>query len=288
MGTSTAYSGPGGGTPLIPSWLGPGDEGNPQGEPPANAPETPDGVPLAPADRPAIAAPTIPDRFLGVRSDLTRFARSGGTDRGRLGKAVSGYVSKASGGAKQASLRMGASRQAGAALYGFLSNVQEYGVRDALRQLNLESLAGRPISEVFLGLADHICPDGGTVDEGIAREAFIESMIELTEQGVTDLETLTSDQIQTVFEMFTTHAIEARICNDIGTKTIMMPANADAAIMVQEQLRDFIRNAVSDALTIAREENPVLTQDRVQSFVDSVYERAFVVLQALGNAEADQ
>lgn len=286
MGTSTAYSGPGGDTPLIPSWLEP-DIAVPSATNPSN-PQPPDAVPQAPVDRPPIVLPANPNRFLGVRTDLTRFARSGGTDRARLGRAVSGYVSQASGGPRQAALRMGASRQAGAALYSFLTSVQENGVREALRQLNMDALAGRPIHEVFLGLVDHICPDGGTVDEGIAREAFIESMIELAEQGYTDLETLTPSQIQTVFEMFATHAIEARLCNDIGTKTVMMPANAQAAVMLQAQLRDFIRNGVSDALTKALEETPVLTQNQVLSFVDSVYVRAFEILEVLGDLEANQ
>ncbi|MDD2732646.1 MAG: hypothetical protein PHF56_01795 [Desulfuromonadaceae bacterium] len=154
--------------------------------------------------------------------------------------------------------------------------------------MNLEGLAGRPIDEVFIGLADYICPNAGTVDEGIAREAFVETIIELATFGVTDLDALTPDQMQTVFELYATHAIEARLCNDIGTKLITVPANAQAALRVQEQLRDFIRNAVSDALTAARAETPTLPQDRVQSFVDTVYERAFGILQALGDAEADQ
>jgi Glu-tRNA(Gln) amidotransferase subunit E-like FAD-binding protein len=183
---------------------------------------------------------------------------------------------------------MGAARGAGARLLNFLTDLQARGAREALRALNLEGLAGRPIDEVFVGLADYICPSAGTVDEGIARDAFVETIIELTTLGVTDLDALTPDQMQTVFELYATHAIETRLCNDIGTKLITVPTNAQAALRVQEQLRDFIRNGVSDALTAARAESPTLTQDRVQSFVDSVYERAFGILQALGDAEADQ
>jgi hypothetical protein len=188
----------------------------------------------------------------------------------------------------EAAQRMGASRGAGARLLGFLTDAQARGAREALRSLNLEGLAGRPIAEVFVGLADYICPRAGTVDEGIAREAFIETIIELTTLGVTDLDALTPDQMQTVFELYATHAIEARLCNDIGTKLITAPTDPQAALRVQGQLRDFIRNGVSDALTAARAETPTLTQDRVHSFVDSVYERAFGILQALGNAEAGQ
>lgn len=50
---------------------------------------------------------------------------------------------------------MGSSRGAGAGLVRFLNDASANGVREALRTLNLESLAGRPIEEVFAGLADY-------------------------------------------------------------------------------------------------------------------------------------
>jgi Glu-tRNA(Gln) amidotransferase subunit E-like FAD-binding protein len=183
---------------------------------------------------------------------------------------------------------MGASRGAGARLLGFLVDVQMRGVREALHALDLESLAGRPITEIFMGLADYICPGTSTVDEGIAREAYIETIVELANEGITDLVTLTSDQMQTVFELYATHAIEARICNDIATKVVTMPTDTQAAHRVEQQLRDFIRNGVSDALTQALAETANLTPERTQGFVDAVYESAFSILQALGDAEANQ
>lgn len=293
MGTSTAYGGPAGGTPLVPTWLGSEDGSAPPAGPADAAPAgdgapPPQAVPAAPANRPAIPASTAPGRFTGPRTNFTRFAKSGGSDRGGLGRAVAGYVSSSAGGSRQAAQRMGASRGSGARLLGFLSDAQSRGVREALRTLNLERLAGRPLAEVLVGLADHVCPQAGTVDEGIAREAYVETIVELTSQGLTDLDTLTPDQLQTVFDIYATHAIEARICNDIGMKAVTMPADAHAALRVQEQLRDFIRGGVSDALTVARAETPTLTSDQVQTFVDRVYESAFGFLQARGEAEAHQ
>jgi hypothetical protein len=91
-----------------------------------------------------------------------------------------------------------------------------------------------------------------------------------------------------VFELYATHAIEARICNDIGTKAVTMPTDAQAAHRVEQQLRDFIRGGVADALTRARAETPNLTPERIQGFVDRVYESAFAILQTLGDAEANQ
>ncbi|WP_447553551.1 Qat anti-phage system associated protein QatB [Vreelandella sp. EE22] len=288
MGTSTAYGGPGGGTPLIPSWLGDPEPGS-EPDVDQNGPPAPDLVnPPTPPDKPPISKAADPQRFSGARSNFTRYAVSGGNDRASLGRAVSRYVSTSSGGARQAAQRMGASRGAGARLLGFLADANARGMREALLELNLGSMAGRPISEVFVALADHICPGAGTVDEGIAREAYIETIVDLADEGLADLDAFTSEQMDTVFELYATHAIEARICNDIGTKVVTMPSNARVAHQVEKQLRDFIRGAVSDALIRTQESAPNMAQDHVLTFVDSVYESAFSILQSLGDAEADQ
>jgi hypothetical protein len=182
---------------------------------------------------------------------------------------------------------MGSARGAAGRLVGFLSDAVARGATAALRALNLGTLAGRPIEEVFLGLADYVCPDGGTIDEGIAREAFIETITDLAGAGITDLDSLTADQMQTVFELYATNAIEARLCNDIGAKTITLPSDARQAARVQAQLKDFIRRGVSDALTTARAATATLTPARVLQFVGRIYEQAFGILQIMGDAEGE-
>src|SRR5262249_46636721 len=274
----------GNGTPLIPDFLNPDGSRPPDlpppvdGTPPAQDPGSrptdprtePAAPPAAPPDRAPPLTPPEPDRYTVARANFSRFARTGGDDRRWLGRALSGYVSKSAGGARQAAQRMGSARGAGARLAGFLNDVRDRGAAEALRALNLEALVGRPIEEIFLGLADYICPDGGTVDEGIAREAFIEAVAELAEKGITDLDGLNADQMQTVFEMYAAHAIEARICNEIGTKSVALPSDPRAVQRVQDQLRDFVRRSVSDALTSASPLAGGLTQQRVLDLVDQV------------------
>jgi hypothetical protein len=291
MGTSSAFGGPAGGTPLVPSWLGTDggapaapDGTGPDGTPPGGSPPA---VPPTPPPRAPIPVAGSAMRFAAARNNFSRFAGSGGRDRASLRRAVSHYVGTSSGGARAAAARMGSSRAAGGRLLGFLSDVVARGAREALRALNLGALAGRPIEEIFLGLADYVCPDGGTVDEGIAREAFIETIVDLAAAGITDLDGLTVDQMQAVFELYATNAIEARLCNDIGAKTIILPSDAREASRVQAQLHDFIQRAVADALTAARADVETLPPDRVLGFVGRIYEQAFGILQVMGDAEAE-
>lgn len=285
MGTSSAYPGPGGRTPLVPSWLPSGGAPEPEPGPPPPPPgDAPPPIP-SPPDLPPIPNIASPDRFTPARTNFSRFASSGGRDRASLRRAVSHYVSTASGGSRPAAQRMGSSRIAGGRLLGFLSSAGANGPREALRTLNLENLAGRPIEEIFVGLVDYVCQDGGTVDEGIAREAFIETIADLADNGIVNLDGLTADQMQTIFELYASHAIEARLCNDIGTKAITLPSSVADATRVQTQLFDFVRRSVGDAFTAAPAAIRDLTPERVFDFVTRVYEQAFSILEALGDAE---
>lgn len=300
MGTSSAFGGQSGGTPLIPSWLDDDstlsiapDGAQPSGELPnppssdilADSTLSPDAPLTPPVFRP-IPPAADPTRFSAARSNLSRFAGSGGKDYRSLGRAVSHYVGSSLGGARTAATRMGAARIVSGHLLGFLSDAVARGATAALSALKLDSLAGRPIEEVFLGLADYVCPEGGSIDEGIAREAFIETIADLAGAGITNLDVLTVDQMYTVFELYATNAIEARLCNDIGMKAIILPTNSHEATKVQAQLHDFIHRGVSDALTTARAMSVALTPSSLSQFVEHVYEQAFGILQTIGDAEA--
>jgi hypothetical protein len=278
MGTSSAFSGQSGGTPLIPSWLGDDGPVTDDAIPDVSAPEKPVTLPM-----PAIGEPT---RFSVARNNFSRFTRSGGNDRRSLGRAISHYVRSSAGGSRTAAARMGSARRVGSRLIDFMSDVVARGTTEALRALNLENLAGRPIEEIFLGLSDYVCPNGGSIDEGIAREAFIETITDLAEAGITDLDRLTADQMQTVFELYATNAIEARLCNDIGARIITLPSDSREAAHVQAQLKDFIRRGVADAL-IGASIVDALTSGQVLQFVGDVYEQAFNILRIMGEAEEE-
>jgi hypothetical protein len=293
MGTSNAYGGPGGGTPLIPSWLEPpagpiGPSPGDGGIPAIPTPGQPLPSPMQPPALPPIPPPAEPGRYRAPRGNFSRYASSGGGDRRNLGRALSRYVSGSSGGAGQAARRMGASRTAGANLISFLRDAAARGTQEALRALRFDRLVGKPIEDIFLGLAEYVCPDGGTIDEGIAREAYMETIADLAEAGITDIDALTLDQVQTIFELYAANAIEARIYNDIGTNVIQLPQDAREVLSLQTQLHEFILRSVSDAMTHAREGLEALTRERSAQFVTRIYEQAFGILKSLGEAEVDR
>lgn len=283
MGTSNSYGGSGGTKPLIPSCLS--DVGGAE-----VSPDTPadggGGVPAAPV-LPPVPPPGDARRFTSARSNFTRFASSGGQGRRSLGRALSQYVSSSSGGSRNAARRMGVSRQATSELARVLSAAAGGNSREALLSIGLEGFAGRPIEEIFLGIMEIVCPEGGAIDDAIARDAFVETIAELAENGITDFDTLTADQVQTILELNIAHAIEARICNDIGSNAVSIPANLADAANVQAQLFEFIERSVSDAFA-SNSTVTAMTQDQVSSTINGVYDQAFSILQSMAEAEVSK
>lgn len=305
MGTSNSYGGSGGSKPLIPTWLN--DGGGPDCSQPAPTPQPPPpitdgdganplpgvlpstngvGVPSAPM-LPAVPPAGDPRRYTAPRSNFTRFVSSGGRDRRSLGRALSQYVSSSSGGSRNAARRMAVSRKSTAQLAGVLNSAIGGNASTVLRSIGLERLAGRPIEEIFLGIMEVICPDGGAIDDSIAREAFVETIVDLAENGITDFDTLTAAQVQTILELNVAHAIEARLCNDIGAQSITLPQDANEAADIQAQLFEFVERGVSDAFA-ANQMGMTMTQEQVTRTIDSVYEQAYSILQRMAEGEADK
>ncbi len=265
MGTSTPFKGPPSSTPLVQTWQ---EDTNDKPEDLSTSP---------PPDK----------RFQSARTSFTRFVRSGGDDRRNLKKALSLYVSKSTGSAKNATLRMGQSRKAAYNLIKFLRNVTDKGISDALKVFNLENLAGNPVEEIFKGLIDYICPEGGSIDEGIARDAFMETIADLSDEGITDFDSLVPDQMQSVFELYVTHTIEKRVYNDIGNKSVFLAENILSIENIEKTLTEFISRGVSDAVNSDDINFNSLSQNMVPKFVDNIYRHTFEFLEGIGEMEEE-
>lgn len=270
MGTSNSSLGPISKTPLVPDWIDSPEDTSPESE---SDSETPD-----------LNGNIASNRFQASRRSFSAFARTNNSNSRNLRRSVSSYVKTAAGGSKQAARRMGTSRQTAARLYGFFFDPTRR--QETLRTLGIPDLSGRSVQEVFSLLTDFLCADGGTIDEGIARSAYLETVVEMAELGVESFNDLSNDQLLTAFELFVASSIETRIVNDVGTKMVMAPQSVEAVDNIQEQLHDFIRGGVHDALSqIESLPTGRITESSLQALTLDVYEQAFSMLQLL--AETD-
>lgn len=291
MGTSGSSSGSGPNTPLVPSWLdgmdtgplpdsdGPqaqddssGDQGQPPGDQNSDA-------------RPPLPPPADPERFRSARTNFSRFAGSGGSDGRALRRAVRDYVRSGTGGTGNAVRRMGPSRAAASNVLGVFRGFQRDGAQETLRRLNLESLSGRSVQDVFIGLTEIICRDGGPVDEAIARDAWLETIAVLDQFGINDLDTLSTEQIKEVFLSFIAHTIEARLYQEIGVNGFTFAENLDDIKGFDGQFRDYIERSVRDSFMGDLAQLSVMSDKRVREVVDKTYGEAWDLLQLLGDRE---
>ena len=158
MGTSTSNPGQKGGTPLVPSWL--------------------DDVDFPPQAQP-------PDRFSTPRADFTRFINdnrsgSGGSAR-HLNRAASRYVRNSLGGSSNATARLGAARTTAVRMFSVFNSIITRGVDVTQGTFKLGDIIGKKASEALLMIGEFVCPDGGSTDEGIARDSYVEAIIAMPE-----------------------------------------------------------------------------------------------------------
>ena len=298
MGTSGSSRGSGSNTSLVPTWLADPPAGPLPGGADANGEDGADdggedvggndGNPLGnPALAPAIRLPPEPARFQTARRNFSSFAGSGGTDRGALRRAVRDYVRSGTRGSANAIQRMGASRAAGGNILGVFRGIQRDGVEATLRRLNLGNLVGRSPEDVFLGLTDVICSeaDGGSIDEGIARDAWLETVAELDRIGIVDVRALTPAQMQEFFLTLIAHSIEARLFQEIGANGLRVAADLDDIADFEAQLRDFIRRSVRDSFSGDITRLNGLSDRQIRDTVDQTYREAWDLLVAWGDAE---
>lgn len=290
MGTSGSTSGSGSGTPLVPTWLDEPSSGDlPCSDKPNNdgmgddQTTQPDGNDNKP--KPPIMPAPQPERFRGARTNFSRFAGSRGNDQRALRRAARDYVRHGTGGSKNAVSRMGTSRVAASNALGVFRGIQRDGLRETLRSLNLQNFEGRGVQDVFIGLTEVICQDGGAVDEAIARDAWLETIAELDKFGIADLDSLSSDQIKEVFLSFISHTVEARLYQEIGVNGFTFTEDINDIDGFDGQFRDYIERTVRDSFTSDLAQISQMSDEDIRSIVDNTYLEAWNLLELLGDQE---
>lgn len=288
MGTSNRSSGSGSGTPLVPSFLTDGGPPNLGTAPSGQQPGPPNGVtPASPSAPPTGSRPPIPrastdsERFRPARAGVTRFARN--RDRETLRRAIGSYVRRGTGGRTGATGRMGSSRSAAAALGGFVRTVQTAGTAEALRSIGLAACIGRPAADVLPHLLETLCPDGGRIDEGIAREAFQNAIVEFAAQDLPTIDQLTAEQWRVLLIDFVVRSIQLRIIADIGQRIFDVPTDVATALAAETVMHNIIQATVQHQLGEVLERLGTVSEDQVRRLTDEAYERAWGAFEAFAD-----
>ena len=179
--------------------------------------------------------------------------------------------------------RMGPSRAAASNALGVFRGFQRNGVQETLLRLNLESLSGRGVQEILIGLTEVICRDGGPVDDAITRDAWLETISTLDQFGIGDLDTLSTDQIKEIFLDFIAHTIEARLYQEIGVNGFKFAKDLNDIEKFDDQFRDYIERSVRDSFTGDLAQLSEMSDQAIRDVVDKTYGDVWDLLQLLGD-----
>ena len=137
-----------------------------------------DGLPIKEKVPAAVGAFTAAyKKFINSGTTGKAGVVSGGTDS-------SGRTVGARGGGGGATARS-RTAVAGARLGGFLSRASASGLGQALDQLGLGDLEGKPLEEVLDAVFNKLCEDGGLLDDSALAEAMARTLDELSENAET-------------------------------------------------------------------------------------------------------
>ena len=287
MGTSSSSSGSGSDTPLVPSWLDklgtaplPGDdEQMPQSDKTSDSSQEvqqdgQDGEPKSPLPKPA-----PPGRFQSARANFSRFASSSGTDQHALRRAVRDYVRTGTGGSKNAVRRMALSSATAGAVLGALRGLQRDGMQETLHRLNLQNFSGSSVQDIFTGLTEVVCQDGGTIDEATARNAWLETIAELDQLGIDNPDSLTEDQVKEIFLNFIAHSIEVHLYQEIGVNGFKLSKDLDGIEVSDREFRGYIKRSVRDSFSGDMSQLSDMSNDDIKQAVNTTYLEAWELLE---------
>jgi len=180
----------------------------------------------------------------------TRFARQGGAAGGSVTprQVAQGYVA-ALGGAAAAGARANAGRASAGRLGGFLGDVAERGLREALEERGLAELIGRDAADVLAALVDELAGAGRTLEEAAARAAMVAVLADEFGEGEFEdldaaLQALDGSAVARLLELFLVEYVYRRMLEEIGDRIVNGSMTAAVAHRVELDIHDFLLAAV--------------------------------------------
>lgn len=279
MGTSSSSSGPGGGVPFDPPWLGSvaSEIGNPLGQ---ISGETPQADPNPPQTGPIIPQPEIAPsrRFQNARRYLGEFVGSG--SKSSLKKAIGHYSHKGMGGASNVASRMRVSTSAGAGLFTFLQGVSgssESRVTDWVNQLTAQNLSAMEVADEIIG---QVLPSGGSLEEESCRNSMAQAMSDLLViDPDINLINMDNDSIWTVMELFIANEAFNRLNLDIGQVFESAKYSPREAVSRMNEMRDYLKAEIAAQIHELRTDIANPTKDEINNLLQTAIKVTFEVFE---------
>lgn len=194
--------------------------------------------------------------FAGAYKEFINTGTTGQAGAVSGGTSSTGRTVGARGGGGGATARTRAA-VSGARLGQFLSGAATSGLGQALEQLGLRDLAGRPLEEILDAVLDRLCDDGGLLDDTALTEAMARTLNELSE-GVETFEEFDAllsgrgEDIERYLQIYFANALAVNFEQKEGG-FVREKIPQDECDRFFAQARDLIRTIVTEEISQERD-----------------------------------
>lgn len=210
---------------------------------------------------------------------MTEGVRTSDADKIMYGAAH--YV-KACGGGLATAQGMPNSRAVAVRLAGLAKTIQNQSAGEALRKIDLEDMVGMPAEDVFGELIDMICPDGGTLDEAVARQAMAHATVDLAESQVGRFENLSSNEFRDYSMSYIARSIEIKIYNDTATNAVGASFDIEGVANFEKSLYEFVNGCVKDEFIAQDIDYAKFEKYDTSQFVEDLYANILETIEERG------
>ena len=249
MGTSASSNGPGSGISLDPAWL---DDIDYSGADSFGEGHVGENSLDASQDKPNTLNVAPRGRFSSARRNMGEYVRSGSNDS--LRRSLGHYSRTGMGGAEVLSHRMRASAKVGSNFYGVFRSLRddlEFALGKVLSDLKAQ---GADAYQIISTIVDHVCPNGGSIDEVSLKNSATAALSEYLEKHPNiDFCSLSDDQMWELTGTYVGNEIFDRVQMDIGQAFEKADINFSERIIRMNSMRTFIQADVAVQLNKIRE-----------------------------------
>jgi hypothetical protein len=286
MGTSANRDKLKPGIPLLPDWILPPDDeqgNNPPNEQEDDSPvdengtqdEDNEGEERQPSLEHGQNEVQVANRYLQSQRGFRKAVRGTNIDRGLITRVLKNYISRAGGGPRTMTRRMGRSSGAIARFGEVLTNIQQSGQENELRRLQLNTYIGRPALEVLSALMNVVCTIGALLDDAVTNQAYANTVVRIdAENPGLDLDNLNAAQIAEMLATFLEETIVCRLICDVGRSLTVATSDVERSRQIEQTLYQVV-NGLVHSVVIPRLQTSLQNPMALRQEMDSIYEIAF-------------
>ena len=173
---------------------------------------------------------TEPVKWKTVKSDMSKFVKSGGTYSSA--KHIARQYVKAAGGARSLASQSYSGRKVGGNLGNFFNGIVTNGVKVTFKNLGIE-YEGKSVEAIFSRLVDVIAPNSSTKEDIVAKEA--------TQAA---LNNMSIELMHEALKEYVGAYIWITMMKDLGSRLEMYITNADDSYATECEFKDMIMGIV--------------------------------------------